>query len=439
MSPIEEKTKILAWGDYGCSTGFATVMSNIMMGLEKTGEFDITVLGINYNGDPINKERFPGVVWPARNANVDSSNPLYGDFFGRQRLLDLAGSGEFDVLFLLQDTFILQDVMEPLLKTQTELAKDGGKSFKIVYYFPIDAEPKPEWVSEVVAKVDFPVVYTKYGANEVARYDSSIKLPYIYHGTNIDDFYYVEDRNAVEKFRTHWFKGLADDRFLIMNVNRNQPRKDIARSLMILAELKARGHNPLMYMHMQHSDVGGNIFVMAQQLGLENEVDLVAPNPSVFNANAGVSVESLNMLYNSADCILTSTLGEGWGLSITEAMATKTAVVGPDNTSLTEMMADNRGLLVPSGDNPSAHIVMTNDLERIRPLMNVEKAADAIEELMHNKSKVDIEGAYTWARQHSWENIVNEQWLPIIREAAKAAKSRGLNRQQRRALERKKQ
>lgn len=430
----EEKIKVLAWGDYGCSTGFATVMSNIMRGLNDTGLYDLTVLGINYNGDPIDHTRFPGEVWPARNANMDVSHPTYGDFYGRQRLLDLAGRGDFDILFLLQDTFILQEVLPGLIETQEQLKKmPGAKAFKIIYYFPIDAQPKPEWVTEVVAKVDYPVVYTKYGNEEVKLYDPKLDVPHIYHGTNLDDFFYVDDRDLIKQFRSKYFGEVADDRFLIMNVNRNQPRKDIVRSLMITAELKRRGRNPLLYLHMQHSDVGGNIFVMAEQLGLENKEDILLPSPKVFNANGGLPITTLNLLYNSADCLLTTTLGEGWGLSVTEAMATKTPVVAPDNTSLTEMLADRRGILVPSGDTPSSYIVMLNDLERIRPLMNVERAADELEKLMDGTADIDIEGAYDWARNYSWTNIVENDWLPIFEQAALAAQVPQLNRAQRRA------
>lgn len=429
------KIRVLAWGDYCCSTGFATVMSNIMRKLDDTGRFDITVVGINYTGDPYDTTLFPGRVFPAMPGTMRGG--VYDDVYGRQRLLDLVAKGEFDVVYMLQDTFILETIMQPLLETQ-QLLQDAGRPFKIVYYFPIDAEPKKEWIDNVVAKIDFPVVYTKFGQDEIKKFAPDLAVPYIYHGTNLTDFFHIEDRDAVAAFRKAYFHDLADDRFLIMNVNRNQPRKDIVRSFMILAELKKRGRNPLLYMHMQHSDAGGNTFVMADQFGLQNEKDFVMPHPQTFNANQGIPIERLNLLYNAADAVLTTTLGEGWGLSITEAFATKTPVIGPDNTSLTEMMADNRGMLVPSGNTPSMFMVKENDLERVRPIMDVMAAADAIEAVMDGKGP-DVDAAAAWAQEHSWDALVSKWWLPIIEEAADQAinPTKYMSRQERRAFERK--
>lgn len=435
-----KKIKLLAWGDYCCATGFGTVMSNIMRELEKTGKYDIDVLGVNYTGDPYDKDKWPGNVYPAMPGIMAQAGP-YADVYGRQRLCDLLGKGEYDVVFLLNDTFILKEVLPTLKETQKKLAEmPDAKTFKMVYYFPIDATPKEEWATEVVQQVDFPVAYTKYGRAEIAKFVPSLaNMPYIYHGTNFEDFDYIEDRTAVKQFRHEYFKGLADDRFLILNIARNQPRKEIARNLMVLKELKARGYKPLLYLHMQHSDIGGNIFVMADQLGLQKE-DLVLPHPNIFNANQGLPVSTLNQIYNAADMVLTTTLGEGWGLSITEAFATKTPVVGPDNTSLTEIMADNRGALVPSGNTPSLWHTDMQDMERIRPLMDVEAAADAIEDIIHGDSIPDIEAAYEWAKQYTWK-VVCKLWLQVVEGAAQAAadanKPLALNRAQRRALERK--
>ena len=434
------KIKILAWGDYCCSTGFGTVMSNIMRQLDATGRYDIDVLGINYTGDPYDEDKWPGRVYPAMPGIMAQAGP-YADVYGRQRLCDLLGKNQYDVVFLLQDTFILRDVLPTIKKTQEELAKlDGAKTFKIVYYFPIDATPKEEWATDVVQQVDFPVAYTKYGRAEIAKFVPSLaNMPYIYHGTNFDDFNYIEDREAVAKFRKSYFHDIVTDRFLIVNIARNQPRKDIMRNLLILKELKARGHDPLLYLHMQHSDVGGNIFVMMDQLGLERE-DVILPHPDIFNANQGLPVSILNQIYNAADMVLTTTLGEGWGLSITEAFATKTPIVGPDNTSLTEIMADNRGILVPSGDSPSMWKMDMNDNERIRPLMDVEAATDAIEDVMDGKNLPNLEAAYTWAASNSWESIC-KLWVQMIDGAAEVAAQANapikLNRAQKRAADRK--
>lgn len=423
------KTKLLMWGDYCVSTGFGTVMSNIARELHKTGRYDIDVVGINYSGDPYDTERWPGRVWPAMSAVNLQGN--YGDPFGRQRFLDRLMAEQYDVAFILQDTFNVHPMMEMIEKVQTEIGT------KIVYYFPLDAPPKPEWITEVVGKMASPVTYTNYALEEIRKVDPKVaeRTKVIYHGTNTQDFYYIEDRDQVKEFRSKYFNGLTDNKFLVMNVNRNQARKDIVRNFMVLKELRERGIDDVVfYLHMQVSDVGGNLLVMAQNFGLEVERDFIIPHPKVFNANQGLPVEVINHLYNSADCVFTTTLGEGWGLSMTEAMATRTPVIAPNNTSLTEMLANERGYLVNCGTNQSMWVTKEMDNERVRPLMDVEDAADAIVSLKDDiPSPVDLDKAYDFVQRYTWENVVKE-WVGIIDEAAKKPQP---NRQQRRAQQQK--
>jgi glycosyltransferase involved in cell wall biosynthesis len=416
----EEKIRVLALGDYCCSTGFATVMSNIMMNLQATDRYEIDVVGINYDGSPdYNHERFPGKVYPAVSA-LKMSGP-YGDPYGRQQFLDLLGTGNYDVVFILQDTFIVQDLIAPMQETYTQLPR----KFKVVYYFPFDATPKKEWVEKVVSQVDYPVAYTFYAKDEAVKImpELETKLDVIYHGTNLTDFYPVEKQKEIDHFRETYFAGHAKDRFLMTNVNRNQSRKDIVRNFMILAELRRRGYEqPLLYLHMQHDDQGGNTLVMADHFGFELGKDYIMPNQQGFTAQWGFPVEIVNFIYNSSDIILSTTLGEGWGLSITEAMATKRPIVAPDHTSLTEMMADGRGHLVKAGNTPSLWIEKELDNERLRPLMDVEDAAEKIGAIIDGKAPDTTEKAFEWATQLSWKKIC-ERWISKIDFAAQEAKA----------------
>lgn len=444
----EDKIRLLAWGDYCCSTGFAQVLGNIMRELHATGKYEIDVVGINYPGDPYDRNKWPGEVWPA----LSGINMMgaYGDVYGRQRVLDLLGSGEYDVAFFLQDTFILGEgpegkrFIDKVLETQNALPQYNMKQFKTVYYYPIDATPKEDWIKDVVTKVDFPVAYTEYAKAESLKHAPELeeRLEVIYHGTNPKDFYYIPDREAVADFRKDYFQGKADDKFLIVNVNRNQIRKDTIRNLMVLKELRNRGvDDVIMYLHMQATDTGGNIIEMGKQLGLSGD-DFLMPGPNVFNANQGMPIEMINLLYNASDMVFSPTLGEGWGLSITEAMATKTPIVAPNHTSLTEMLADNRGALVAAGGNPSMWFNQgPGDNDRLRPIMDVQDAADKILAIKNGELKTDIDGAHKWANEYSWANIC-KRWSAIIDRAAEASKAQNnkpsefLNRTARRRMER---
>src|SRR4051812_41572457 len=98
---IDNPKRILALCDFACASGFSQVAENIVANLAATEKYQIDIIGINYYGMP-NKwlTAFPSIrVFPA---TVVSS----GDLFGRNGLLQLLSSGQYDILWTLQDTFI---------------------------------------------------------------------------------------------------------------------------------------------------------------------------------------------------------------------------------------------------------------------------------------------------------------------------------------------
>ena len=417
------KTRVLAWGDYACSTGFGTVMKNIMGNLNATGNYEIDVVGVNYDGGPYDTAKWPGTLWPAISA-LRTQGP-YGDVFGRQVFLDLLAQREYDVVFIVQDTFIVLPIVPQIL----ELQRTKPKTFSTVYYYPFDCGPREEWVTQCVASFDFPVAYTEYAKNESRKFIGSLadKQHVIYHGTNTNDFYPLSPEKKAEARKTI-FPAALQDRFIITNVNRNQGRKDVSRSLMILKELHRIGaNNAFLYMHMQETDFGGSIMQMAASLGLDPNKDFTVPDPRQFGAHSGFPIEFLNGIYNASDAYLTTTHGEGWGLSITEAMATKLPVVAPDNTSVPEILGNDRGWKVSSGHTPSHWIIKENDNERMRPLMDVEEAANTIKYIMDNPDEAarHADNAYAWIKEHTWSDVC-KQWLNVFKMAANSAKSKNL-------------
>ena len=408
------KIKVLAWGDYACGTGFGTVMRNIMGELHSTGKYDIDVVGVNYDGGPYDTKKWPGKLWPAISA-LRTQGP-YGDVFGRQVFLDLLNQNNYDLVFIVQDTFIVLPIVQHIL----DLQRAKPDSFKTIYYYPFDCAPHPDWVTQCVANFDYPVAYTEYAKNESRKIVGAFadNQHVIYHGTNVRDFFPLDAAKKLQA-RQSVFPEQLQDKFIIMNANRNQGRKDISRSFMVMKELRDRGiDRAYLYMHMQETDFGGSILNMARSVGLEFEKDFTFPNPQQFSAHSGFPIEMLNHIYNASDCYLTTTHGEGWGLTITEAMATNLPVVAPDNTSIPEILGEDRGWRVPSGHTPSHWVIKENDNERMRPLMDVSAAADAIEEIMNNPSEAQrrAENAYEWVNNHRWVDVCKD-WKSLFGEA----------------------
>jgi len=421
------KKRILVLGDTGtCATGFGTLLRNVLFQLAQNPEYEITQIGINYDGDFYDREKFPYKIYPAA--------PMgQGDLYGLQRLLiTLSGNDKsilppFDIVFTVQDHFILEQIANQLKELQEKYKEQNIKSFKWVSYFPVDSELKENWISTIL-KPDYPVVYTDYAINECKKYDyifSDInRIQKIYHGVNTKDFYCLPQDEKIEN-RKKIFHGIEniEKKFIVMNINRNQERKDIMRSMMVFKEFKKYVPQAFYYLHVAAQDVGGNINEMARELNLKIGEDYAYPNN--FNANQGFPVEILNRIYNCADMLITTTLGEGWGFSLTEAMAARVLCVGPNITSIPEIFNSQnintiqeiensqsiRGIPVISGKTLTEYIYLGHDHERKRPLVNIEDMVEKMKWCYYNqdKTKPIIERAYNWVQKISWENI-GQQW-----------------------------
>lgn len=393
-----------------CTTGFGNVAREMLDQLVTMEGFEFHVFGINYYGDPYDRTRFPFAIWPAMNVRGGD-----GDVYGRKRFLEKIREMQPDIVFMLQDTFIVQTMMPTLLK----LKEEAKKPFKIILYFPIDCPPKKEWVTECVSKVDVPVVYTEYGKAECLKVDPSLDgMKVIYHGTNKKDFFPVPQSIMMAFRKAHY--GPHAEKFIVLNVNRNQPRKDLVRTFEAFALFHAEHPQSFLYILAQAQDVGGNLLEIAEQFGLVYGEDWACPNPGSYSADSGVKVESVNMLYNAADLVISTTLGEGWGLSVTEAMACKVPVLFPRNTSLVEIIGKNeeRGDLVNSGGTDHTICLGVQDNNRIRPVVDVWDMAHKMSLIRDNPvfTKQRVEEAFKWVP--TWKSI-GEKWREVFQEAAK--------------------
>ena len=391
--------KMLWYSDFLCPTGFGNVAEELVSRLKNT--YDITVLGVNYHGEPYNipKSRYYHLrdipVYPARYEN---------DLLGRQKFLNILKGTDFDIVFLLQDTFNLVELVEPI----KEARKD--KTFKYVLYFPVDADLDLEWV-QAVAQADAPVTYTRYGQEKVKEHGYDV--PYIYHGVNTEVFYPLTEAERTV-FRKHYMKAGPED-FIVTNVNRNQPRKDLPRTLLAFLKIKERIPTARLYLHTRANDFFGNNLqkFIERHIPRDIQSSIAMPEPEVMN-KLGVPHEIMRRIYGCSDVVISTSRGEGWGLSTTEAMACKIPVVMPRHTSLVEIVGNKqeRGLLVDSNDVD----VNVRDNERIRPIVDIMHLTHQVYQVYTHPelARRTAEVAYTWVHEHcNWDKIT-AQWEEIL-------------------------
>lgn len=403
-SKTKKKTKVLIYADSPtCATGFGTVTRNICEALYKTGRYDIDIFAINYWGDP---HTFPYRQYPAgTNAQKDP--------YGRQKFVGMAQQMEYDILFCLQDTFILE-----FLPKLIPVLKASGKTFKSICYFPIDGVPKEQWIKNVDV-VDYLVAYTEFGAEESRKvYPDVQEMLVVPHGVNITDFKPL-GKELIKKFKIQYF-GKHADKFVVTNVNRNQLRKDIPRTIAAFVEFRKEVKESILYLHMAVRDQGWNLEEVCKSHGLVLGEDVIFPEN--FGPNQGYPKEIVNLIYNASDLVVSTTLGEGWGLSWIEAMATKTPVLMPGNTAILENITEERGYLADSGTIAGLRTVLSNDNEVIRPLVDVDDMAKKMVHIYNNyeEAEAKAEVAYKWVKTElNWQGQVGKAWVSIFDKAVR--------------------
>jgi len=392
----KKKIKLIFYGDSPTvATGFGTVSRNILLGLFSTGMYDIQVFGVNYMGQPHN---FPFHIYPMILNNEK-------DPYGRKYFENLLPQLDFDILLMNQDSFIIKDFLRGAINE----SRNRGKRFKTVVYFPVDGKPKRDWI-ESMSLCDQPITYTKWAQKQCISVfpDINDKLDYAYHGVNMENFFPYPD-DVRKQLRQRYFNKHAD-KFIILNLNRNQPRKDIPRSVAAFKEFKKDYPNSVLYLHMAVVDFGWNMAEVCNQFDLVVGEDVLFPNPETFTTQSGFPIHVVNELYNCADVCISTTLGEGVGLSLLEAMASKTPFIGPNNTALSELLDEGRGYLAECFNNKSMFVVLSHDNDVVRPLTDVYSMVKQLKKVYDNpdKAKITAERAYKWVKDNlSWEkNIV---------------------------------
>jgi glycosyltransferase involved in cell wall biosynthesis len=330
-----KQIKVLCLFDYNCFTGFASVSKNLMQNWKKQlgaqAQFDI--VAINYFGDPYTEEDGTRII----SAKLTDNQK---DDFGRYTFLKSVLDNDYDVLFILQDLGVTIGLVPHLKKFKEEKKAANKPNFKSIFYFPVDSTLVPNLCAGLEF-FDVLATYTEFGRKEVLiqRPDLKGKVKVVPHGTNTKDFFPMPEIE-IQVFRNQYF-GSNSNKFIVTNINRNQPRKDIPTTIFGFLEYKNQfNENAFLYLHMNPKDpLGWDLKRVMQQTPLIEGVDYMFPSEEDYNK--GASVETLNKIYNASDCFITTATGGGWELTVTEAMATCTPVIMPRHTSFGELGGAN--------------------------------------------------------------------------------------------------
>lgn len=172
--------------------------------------------------------------------------------------------------------------------------------------------------------------------------------------SGVDKRFKPTDISLVEQIRAKY--GLNNTPF-ILSVGTVQPRKNYSRIIHALARLRQQG------IDIHYAIVGGKgwledeMYQTIEDTNLQDYVHLLG----------FVDDEDLPALYTSSECLVITSLYEGFGLPILEAMACGTPVITSNSSSLPEV-AGKAGILVDpldiNGITEAIYTVITDSAQR---------------------------------------------------------------------------
>jgi len=389
---MANKIKVLWISDAVAATGFARVAHSIINELPEN--YEVHHLGVNYFGDPHN---YKHKIYPAS---------LGGDVYGLGRIIPLINILKPNFIFMLNDPWVIDMYLG-------ELKKSGMKVIPpIVTYFPVDArEHSPSFYKhfDIVNRV---CVYTQFGKDVVLATKSpnvtEDKIHIIPHGISSKVFYPIDSTIARQQL---YPKDRIEDflnSFIVLNGNRNQPRKRIDLTIWAFAEFQRNKPDVKLYLHMGVQDLGINVIELALRYGFDTKMILSTTAdriPSVFD-------DQLNIIYNATDVGINTSLGEGWGLVNWEHAATGKMQILPNHSALKEIWSNKTAKMLPT--------VMPQMIERVNTVgevVDIGALISTLEWAYHDwkyNSAIEVQAlgkrAYelTQEPRFQWSNVAKE-------------------------------
>lgn len=346
--------KLLWIGDAIVSTGFARATHHTLEVLRKT--WDVSVLGINYLGDP---HSWPYPIYPAWPG---------GDVFGLKRVKELVDKIQPDLVVVQNDPWNVREYFKLV----------EGKA-PVVATMPVDGK---NCRGSELNGIALSIFWTQFGLNE-ARY-GGYQGPAAVIPLGVDtELYKPMDR--LEARNTIGLPGL-EDVWIVGNVNRNQPRKRLDLTIRAFCEWVKDYHHDDAYLFLHVSPTGDRGYDVKQVMkyyGFSTEkkrLILVEPNIGI-----GLDEKAMPAVYSCFNVQVSTTQGEGWGLTTMEGMACGIPQIVPDWAALGEWCEDAVVKI------PCSSTIMTPDMiNAMGGVVNNEKFVEALENVKKSKSLRDV-------------------------------------------------
>jgi glycosyltransferase involved in cell wall biosynthesis len=224
-----------------------------------------------------------------------------------------------------------------------KIRASGVKTKIIAYIDQVYLNQRKEFIKLVNETADFAVAFTPYWEDILKEQGILLPTSYLQHGFNPDTYYPIPHSIARK------FYGISPDDFVILNLNRNQPRKRWDTCLKAFAEVVSRlPEKPIKMVIATAMQGAWNLLEIYERelkkrnISLEEGMKhlIILDNPQ------RITDEETNILYNVADIGINTCEGEGFGLCNFEQAALGIPQVVPHLGGFLDFFNDDNAFLV---------------------------------------------------------------------------------------------
>lgn len=316
----DDKLRVMICGTYpiGQSNGYSRVMYYISKYLGRKDDIKLTIYGFqNYQQTAGSSQRndIPSSV--VLHDALATENPKRQGF-GEKEIIEYVANNPQDMIIIFNDMVITSALTQNLVKN---LPQNIRKRFKLVSYMDqVYPYQKKQYIDILNEHFDAVVAFTPYWESVVRGLGLKKSIPSYYFPHGFDhELYYPIDRQIARMF----FK-IPKDAFVVLNLNRNQPRKRWDFTIMAWADVVARywadpkrsaAKVPMLMIGTVIQGFWELIEIYEHELnkrGISIEIGkqhiVAMPRPQQ------MSDRDINILYSACDIGLNTCEGEGFGL-----------------------------------------------------------------------------------------------------------------------------
>ncbi len=284
---------------------------------------------------------------------------------------------------------------------------------KWVPYFPIDSDPLPPIVAQILRTAFKPIAYSKFGVEKCK--EAGISVEYVPHGVDTNAFAPMDKLEARQALN----KAMGEEQFLVSIVaaNKGNPsRKCFDQQIRAFAEFNKRHPNSVLYLHTDtHGGYDGeNIGRIVQMADIPTAC--IATPPEYEFMRGFIDQKYMRCVYNASDVLLNATRGEGFGVPIIESMACGTPAIVTDCTAMPELVDVGAGYKAKVADK-----FFYMDSYQFIP--SVASIVDCLEQAYADKqsgklAEMGIKAREGMVREYDADHVTQTYWKPVLERIA---------------------